>query len=100
MSAIPKPESSRALHLTHRDRTGLLWLRQRCAAWQFTLKRRRKYAIPKGVPFTLEEADTLRCLLELERAVDGLLNRYFGGCAEISQTGKVTPCSTPKKTLG
>jgi len=78
MSAIPKSESSRALHLTHRDRTGLLWLLQRCAAWQFTLKRRRKYAIPKGGPFAEQEAHLLRALIDLERATGNLLEAAGG----------------------
>ena len=61
------------LTFTPMDARGLRWLKARCAAWQLNLKRQRKYAMPRGAPFTEQEAHLLRVLLDLEQASEQVL---------------------------
>lgn len=60
------------LHLDRRDRAGLTWVANRARFWLTALKRRRK-RLPKGEPFSPEEAAAIRALAALEEAAGQLL---------------------------
>ncbi len=70
----PFPQTSTSpplLRLTPRDLAGLGWLRQRAGLWLVSLRLRRK-RLPKG-PYTPEEAEVIRAVLEVEQAAARLL---------------------------
>ena len=71
------------IRLDARSLAGLRWLRERCRAWQFELKRRRKYAVPRGAGFGPEEAEILKALGDLERATGTLID-VGGGIPYVS----------------
>ena len=63
----------RPLPLDTRDRATLVWVRDRSRAWKTRMKRRRKYAVPRGAGFGPEEAKIFGALLDVERGSRGLL---------------------------
>ena len=68
-----EPKLPVLLRLDARDQRGLEWLRERCRNWQYRLKRRRKYALPRGTPLDPTEAEVLKALADLERAAATLI---------------------------
>lgn len=61
------------LRIDRRDVAGLLWCKRRAQMWRDTLRRRRKYAVPKGANFTQEESAVIETLADLEGAAGRLL---------------------------
>ena len=81
MSASSAPETQPAipvkpslLHLTPKDRAILTWVSNRARAWLTALKRRRKY-LPRGAPYSPEEAQAIRALAMPEEGVRVLLRQ-------------------------
>ena len=69
------------LTLTDQDQAGLCWLKGRCAAWQHSLRRRRKYGLARGADFSPEDARIIGALLDVERRSRGL-RELVGGRKE------------------
>ncbi len=84
MTTVTEPESRTIgtltdtfgplLRLDRRDRAGLLWIKTRSRMWLNGLKRRRRYGVPRGEPFTKEEAALIGLLSDLERDAGRLLD--------------------------
>lgn len=76
MTAIPTTSPAALLRLDERDQAVLRWLRNRAQFWLTSLKRRRK-RLPRGEPFSPEEAEILKALLALEAAAGQLLKIHL-----------------------
>jgi len=61
------------LRLDRRDVAGLTWIKHRARFWLTALKRRRRYAVPRGTGYTPEESELIGHLTALENAASGLL---------------------------
>ena len=73
MTASANDTASRLLSLDTRDRATLPWVRERSRAWQTPMRRRRKYAAPRGTSFGSEETAVLQALFSIEKAAGTLL---------------------------
>ena len=65
--------ASKLLRLDRRDVAGLVWLKERAAFWRYVLRKRRKYGVQRGANFSPEEAAAFKAVMELEKAVEKLL---------------------------
>lgn len=72
MTARPVPSLATLIRMDRRDRAGLEWARNRARFWLTAIKRRRKH-LPRGEPYSPEEAAMIQALGALEEAAGRLL---------------------------
>jgi hypothetical protein len=75
------------LRIDRRDAAGLTWTKRRARMWLTALKRRRKYQVDRGAPYTPQEGALIEALAGLEREAGRLLDLI---------TTQEPPCPTMK----
>lgn len=74
------------LYLSDQDRRGLEWLKLRAQVWRNAIRRRRKYGVSRGEPFTPEESELIGTLAALENAISRLLLAEPSSLCPVSKT--------------